>query len=83
MELKLRADLNILIWEINFIIKSITRSVAKISERNQNISNTCVFISHHSIQNEEASGYTFYKDKFSITVRIEKLTLEIVGLQAR
>ena len=59
MELKLRADLNILIWEINFIIKSITRSFimlntmmenentsfAKISERNRNISKTCVSFS--------------------------------------
>ena len=31
-------------------------------ERNRNISKTCVFIFHHSIQHDEASGYTFYKE---------------------
>ena len=29
-------------------------------ERGRNISKTCVFIFHHSIQYDEASGYTFY-----------------------
>ena len=29
-------------------------------ERDPNISKTCVFIFHHSIQHDEASGYTFY-----------------------
>ena len=28
-------------------------------ERNRNISKTCVFIFHHSIQHNETSGYTF------------------------
>ena len=27
---------------------------------NQNISKTCVFLFHHSIQHDEASGYTFH-----------------------
>ena len=29
-------------------------------ERDRNISKTCVFIFHHSIQHDEASGYIFY-----------------------
>ena len=29
-------------------------------EMDRNISKTCVFIFHHSIQHDEASGYTFY-----------------------
>ena len=29
-------------------------------ERDRNISNTCVFIFHHSIQHDGGSGYTFY-----------------------
>ena len=68
---------------LNTMMENESTSFAKISERNRNISKTCVFIFHHSIQNEEASGYIFYKDKFSITVRIEKLTLEIVGKIAK
>ena len=31
-------------------------------ERDQNISKTCVFIFHNSIQHDEASDYTFYND---------------------
>ena len=29
-------------------------------ERDRNISKICVFIFHHSIQHDEASGYNFY-----------------------
>ena len=28
----------------------------------RNISKTCVFNFHHSIQHDEVSGYTFYKE---------------------
>ena len=31
-------------------------------ERDRNISETWVFIFHHSIQHNEASGYTFYNE---------------------
>ena len=31
-------------------------------ERDRNISRTCVFIFHHSIQHDEASGETFYNE---------------------
>ena len=31
-------------------------------EKDQNISKTCVLIFHHSIQRNEASGYTFYNE---------------------
>ena len=79
--------LNILIWAINFVIESITRSFIMLNtlmenkntnfanilipflrpcsqhwfqEKNRNISKICVFIFHHSIQDDEASGYVFY-----------------------
>ena len=31
-------------------------------EKDWNISKTCVFIFHHSIQYDEASDYTFYNE---------------------
>ena len=31
-------------------------------ERDRNISKSCVFIFHHGIQHDEASGYTFYNE---------------------
>ena len=31
-------------------------------ERDRNISKTCVFIFHHSIQQDEASGYAFHNE---------------------
>ena len=33
----------------------------KASYKYKAISKTCVFIFHHSIQHDEASGYSFYK----------------------
>ena len=39
-------------------------------ERDQNISKTCVFIFHYSIQHGEASGYAFYSNHF-----VQKLSL--------
>ena len=46
----------ILIWAINFIIKSVTRSFITWTEN--------VFIFHHNIQHDEASGYTFHYQKY-------------------
>ena len=37
-------------------------SFANISIPFRNFSKTCVFILHHSIQHDEASGYTFYNE---------------------
>ena len=31
-------------------------------QRDRNISKTCVFSFHHSIQHDEASGYNFYNE---------------------
>ena len=31
-------------------------------ERDRNVTKTCAFIYHHSIQHDEASGYTFYNE---------------------
>ena len=31
-------------------------------KRDRNISKTCVFVFHHSIPHDEASGYTFYNE---------------------
>ena len=39
---------------------NMANAVNMISEKDQNIRKTCVFIFHHSIQNDEASGYTFH-----------------------
>ena len=60
---------------IDFLnIKSLTRSfiilntmienknTSFVNTRDRNISKTCVFIFHHSIQHDEASGYTFYNE---------------------
>ena len=71
--------LNILLWAIKFIIKSITRSLKNenisfanilipflrsCSMRDQNISNIYASISHHSTQHDEASSCTFYKKHY-------------------
>ena len=38
-------------------------------EKNRNISKICVFIFHHSIQDDEASGYVFIMGAIFITKR--------------
>ena len=51
--------LNIIIWTINFILKSITRSVIMLNTM-MKIENNF----HQSIQHDEASGYNFYNPIF-------------------
>ena len=36
--------------------------ISRSQERDRNISTTCVFIFHNSIQHDEAFGYTFYNE---------------------
>ena len=49
-------------------------------KRDRNISKTCVFIFHHSIQHDEASGYTFYINVVDLFFHISYLNyIEILG----
>ena len=43
------------------LIKNVLMLWTWSQERDRNVSKTCVFIFHHSIQHDEASGYIFYK----------------------
>ena len=53
---------------MNFIIKGVTSSfimfTAWSQERDRNISKTCAFIFYHSVQRDEACGYTFYNNNY-------------------
>ena len=51
-----------------------------ISGKGSNISKTCVFIFHHSIQHDEASGNTFF-NKLIAQINIFKQSFDISVLQ--
>ena len=57
--------LNTMMENENTSFPSILIPFLRSQERDRNISKTCVFIFHHSIQHDEASGYTFSTSNFS------------------